>query len=202
MPTKEAAPPAPSTSDINARIADRIRALRSAQGLTLDELAERSGVSRAMISRVERGESSPTAVLLERLSTGLRTTLASLFDAPAALATSPLLRRADQVSWRDPQSGYVRRNLSPSGIGSPLRLVEVTFPAGARVTYEAPPEGAARIDQQVWVLTGVIEIGVGSEKYRLETGDCLAMQLDAPVFFRNPTRKPAHYLVAVTTGSA
>ncbi|MEY4580347.1 MAG: hypothetical protein RL701_5050 [Pseudomonadota bacterium] len=155
-----------------------------------------------MISRVERGESSPTAVLLERLSAGLRTTLAALFDAPAATATSPLQRRANQVSWRDPQSGYVRRNLSPSAIGSPLRLVEVTFPAGARVTYEAPPEGATRIDQQVWVMAGVIEIGVGHVKHRLEAGDCLAMQLDAPVFFRNPTRKPAHYLVAVTTNKS
>src|ERR1700742_5096891 len=94
-----------SESGINQRIADRVRALRAARGLTLEALAERSGVSRSMISRVERGESSPTAVLLERLAFGLGSTLASLFDPPDA-SPSPLSRRAQQLAWRDPQSGY------------------------------------------------------------------------------------------------
>src|SRR5260221_8703246 len=118
--------------DLNQRIARRARELRAARGLTLDALAERSGVSRSMISRIERGESSPTAVLLERLATGLSVPLASLFEAPAA-SPEPIARRADQVQWRDPASGYVRRNVSPGGFASPIRIVEVEFPAGARV---------------------------------------------------------------------
>src|SRR5262247_4899846 len=87
-------------SDLNARIAERVRELRAARGLSLDALAGKSGVSRSMISLVERGESSPTAVVLEKLAAGLGVTLASLFDAPADPAKSPrgpIARRPDQI---------------------------------------------------------------------------------------------------------
>src|SRR5438034_6620590 len=117
--------------DLNQRIAERVRELRAAQGLSLDAVATKSGVSRSMIPLIERGESSPTAVVLEKLATGLGVPLASLFDAPAATA-DPVSRRKDQVEWRDPASGYVRRNVSPPGFPSPLQIVEVVFPADAR----------------------------------------------------------------------
>src|SRR5436190_18531547 len=101
-------------SALNHQIATRVRTLRLARGLTLEGLAERSGVSRSMISLIERGESSATAVLLERLATGLNVPLASLFDAPGQ-NSQPVSRRADQPRWRDPESGYIRQNVSPSG---------------------------------------------------------------------------------------
>src|SRR6516162_4488431 len=98
--------------DINARIAARVRELRGASGLSLEALAETCGVSRSMISLIERGESSPTAVVLEKLAAGLGVTLASLFDAPAARAPAgPVARREDQPQWQDPASGYRRRNV-------------------------------------------------------------------------------------------
>src|SRR5262245_34489520 len=119
---------------LNERIAERVRDLRVAQGLSLEGLATKSGVSRSMISLVERGESSPTAVVLDKLATGLGVVLASLFDAPAAAETpsGPVARRDEQTVWRDPASGYVRRSVSPAGVPQPLRIVEVRFPAGAR----------------------------------------------------------------------
>src|SRR5437763_1302276 len=107
-----------TASDLNQRIAERVRELRAARGLSLDALAGTSGVSRSMISLIERGESSPTAVVLEKLAAGLGVMLASLFDAPAGASqapTGPVSRRADQPQWRDPASGYVRRNVSPPG---------------------------------------------------------------------------------------
>src|SRR5204862_2430431 len=106
-----------TASDLNQRIAERVRELRAARSLSLDALAARSGVSRSMISLVERGESSPTAVVLEKLATGLGVTMAAMFDAPDAAAanTGPIARRDDQPLWRDPGSGYVRRNVSPPG---------------------------------------------------------------------------------------
>src|SRR5689334_15443696 len=96
--------------DLSHRIAARVRELRAARSLSLEGLASRSGVSRSMISLVERGESSPTAVVLERLATGLGVTLASLFDPPTevgATPADPVARRQDQPEWRDPASGYV-----------------------------------------------------------------------------------------------
>ena len=181
--------------DINDRIAARVRQIRDGLGLALDALAERSGVSRSMISLIERGESSPTAVVLEKLATGLGVPLASLFDAPAAPA-DPVSRRKDQVEWRDPASGYVRRNVSPPGFASPLQVVEVVFPAGARVAYETGARPGVT-HQQIWVLQGALEVTLDKTRHELGAGDCLAMVLDQPITFRNRTAKPVRYAVII-----
>jgi transcriptional regulator with XRE-family HTH domain len=189
-------------AELNQRIAERVRGLRAERGLSLDTLASKSGVSRSMISLIERGESSPTAVVLDRLATGLGVMLASLFDAPApGVPSGPVSRRADQPCWRDPGSGYLRRNVSPPHLPLPVRIVEVHFPAGARVAFDNGDRGAP-VQQQVWVLSGVMAITVGEERHRLEPGDCLAMQLDRPTMFHNPTRKPAHYAVVIESVGA
>jgi transcriptional regulator with XRE-family HTH domain len=183
--------------DLDQRIARRVRGLRVASGLTMEVLAARSGVSRSMISLIERGESSPTAVVLERLSTGLGVPLASLFDAPVANA-QPVARRADQPQWRDPGSGYVRRNVSPAGFPSPIQISEVEFPAGAHVAFETGARDV-RVHQQVWLLDGAIEVTVGDQHHTLQAGDCLAMVLDRPTAFRNRMRKAARYAVIIVS---
>src|SRR3989449_7373561 len=102
-----------TASDLNQRIAERVRELRAAHGLSLDALAGKSGVSRSMISLIERGESSPTAVVLEKLAAGLGVMLASLFDAPAAAARAPGgpgAPRGDQPPGEEPGSGVLSRH--------------------------------------------------------------------------------------------
>jgi len=188
---------ATDTQDISSRIAGRVRALRTDLGWSLDALAAQCAVSRSMISLVERGESSPTAVVLEKIATGLGVSLATLFDDSSAPA-NPVSRRADRTSWRDPQSGYVRRNISPAGFPSPIQIVEVVLPAGARVAYETGARDV-RIYQQLWVQEGSIEVTLGAVTYRLSEDDCLAMQLNERTAFRNRTRKPARYIVIVAT---
>ena len=148
-----------------------------------------------MISLIERGESSPTAVVLEKLAVGLNVSLASLFATPEPGA-GPVSRRADQLQWLDPASGYLRRNISPSGCDSPIQIVEVNFPAGARVAYETGPR-EPRVHQQIWVQEGSIDVTVGDERHRLQAGDCLALVLDRPLLYHNPTRKPARYAVVL-----
>jgi transcriptional regulator with XRE-family HTH domain len=183
--------------DVNARIAERVRELRTAQGLSLDTLAARSGVSRSMISLIERGESSPTATVLEKLSGAFGVTMATMFDAAAGQTIrGPVVRRADQVEWEDPESGYVRRNVTPPTAKQPMQLVDVEFPPGRRVVFETGPRDV-QVSQQVWLLDGTMEITLGTERYRLHEGDCLAMQLDKPMVFQNPGRKRARYVVAV-----
>lgn len=192
--------PALDVSHINARISRRVRALRSELGMTLDSLAARSSVSRSMLSLVERGESSPTAVVLEKIATGLNVPLATLFEDSSA-PPSPVARREERQPWRDPESGYVRRNISPPTYGSPIQIVDVVLPAGARVAYETGARDA-RIHQQIWVLEGSIEVSVGDATHRLSDDDCLAMQLDKPVSFRNRTRKAARYAVVLSSDRA
>ena len=183
--------------DLNQRIAARVRQLRTARDLSLEALADRSGVSRSMISLIERGETSATAVVLEKLAAAFNITLAALFEPPAASAV-PLVRRADQAVWRDPDSGYVRRNVSPSGTLTPIQIVEVDFPAGAHVAYETGRREPAA-HQQGWVLEGQIDVTVGAEQHSLQEGDCLAFLLDRPTAFRNRTRKTARYAVVIVS---
>lgn len=184
--------------NINSRIASRVRGLRLGHNLSLDALAAKSEVSRSMLSLVERGESSPTAVVLEKIAAGLGVSLGSLFDNPAA-PVNPVSRREDRTPWRDPESGYVRCNLSPANFPSPIQIVEVLLPAGAKVAYETGVRDAT-IHQQIWIQEGSIELTVGRTIHSLAKDDCLAMQLNEPTTFRNRTRKPARYLVVVATG--
>lgn len=189
-----------NTSDVNQRIAAQVRRLRAAAGLSLDALAARTGVSRSMLSLIERGESSPTAVVLERLAAGLNVAMASLFEVIADEETSgePIQRLSTRSEWRDPETGYVRRNLSPPHVPQPLQLVEIEFPPKARVVFESHGRDVT-IYQQIVVLEGTIEITYENRCHRLKTGDCLAMKIEGTNVFENPTRKLARYLVASAT---
>jgi len=185
--------------DVNARIAERVRELRAEHDLSLETLAARSGVSRSMISLIERGESSPTATVVEKLAGALGVTMATMFEAATASprATEAVARRADQSEWEDPGSGYVRRNVTPPTARQPFQLVDVSFPAGRRVVFETGPRDV-QVYQQVWMLEGTMEITLGGVLHRLQAGDCLAMQLDKPMVFHNPGRKRARYVVAMS----
>ena len=185
--------------DINQRIARRVAGLRAHGGLSLDALAARSGVSRSTISLIERGETSATAVVLEKVAAGLGVALAALFEVERA-APGPLMRRGEQPEWRDPASGYLRRNVSPPDHPSPMRIVEVEFPAGKRVVLEGTSPTNA-IDEQVWMLEGAMTLTLAGTCHRLEAGDCLALHVDGPIEFRNSTRRPARYAVVIATAS-
>ena len=184
---------------IDTLLARRVRELRKRQGLSLDGLAQLSGVSRSMISLIEREETSPTAAVLNKLADALGVPLVSLFaeepdDAPA----SPLNPASLQAVWRDPASGYSRRHLSPGAFPSPLELAEVSFPAGQSVTFDNPLRSMTT-HQQLWLMEGEMVIDLDGECWRLHAGDCLAMVLGQRIVFHNPGAVAARYLLALTT---
>ena len=175
-------------------IGRRVARRRAELSLSLEQIADRTGVSRAMVSRIERGEVHASAVVLDKLCGGLGMTLSTLF---ARDATSPLSRRADQLIWTDPQSGYVRREVTPAGIAAGFKVVDVEFPAGAEVRLEKSRNRS--IEQCVWVLEGEMEIDLPGNTYGLSAGDCLAMSPDEGIVFRNRTDRPARYAVILTS---
>ena len=187
----------PIVADIDQRLGNRIRDLRAERGLTLDGLAEAARVSRAMLSRIERGESSPTAQLLNRVCDGLGITLSALFAEPSP-APSPLARYKDQPTWRDPATRYIRRSVSPAGTGSPIDIVEIELPPGARVAFDSRQVGR---DKHVWVLDGTLQLHVGEAQYRLERGDCLMMHSAHQTVFENPTRRTVRYALVALNGT-
>ncbi|AUM26518.1 helix-turn-helix domain-containing protein [Acinetobacter pittii] len=183
--------------DINIRIAQQVREIRLARGYTLDILASRCQVSRSAISLIERGEASPTAVVLEKLANGLGVPLTQLFDSPQnTQSPQPMVRRTQQAEWKDPETEYIRRQVSPPNWKSPFQIVEIEFPALSRVTYETSTNSKVVL-QQIWVIEGQIDIQLGENFYALQEGDCLAMQLDQPIIYSNPSSKAARYILVV-----
>lgn len=159
----------------------------------MTDLAARSGVSRAMISKIERGEVKPTASLLAKLSASFRLPLSLLF---ARIEEEPRrLSRVDtQPRWTDPVTRYRRRSISPPG-DRWLQLTEVELPPAARVLF--PAASYTFIHQQLWVLDGRLTLHEGAQTHRLHAGDCLTLDSPADCIFENATRRTCRYLVAV-----
>lgn len=181
------------SNDIDSRIGARIRAERESRGWSLTDLAQRASVSRAMIHKVERGESSPTANLLAKLSGAFGLTMSTLM-ARAELGQGRLLRRADQPLWTDPLTGYLRRHVSPRS-ELPLDVVHVTLPPGQDVPM--PASAFAFIRQLIWVLQGDLVFVEGATRHEMGQGDCLELGPPVDCVFRNESAAPCLYAVMV-----
>jgi len=178
-------------------LAARLRTEREARGWSLSDLASRSGVSRAMISKVERADASPTATLLGRLSGAFGLTLSTLLARAEGDASGAgrLVRVGQQPLWRDPATGYVRRAVSPPG--AEPELVHVELPPGARVPYPASAYAHLR-GHCVWVVSGTLLFREGDAEHRLTAGDCLALGPPAACEFVNQAIEPCVYLVVLS----
>ena len=179
--------------DLTTSLARAVEAARAGRGLSVNALAQASGVSRPMIARIERGDVQPTAALLARLSGALGVTLSELI-ARAEVAPDRLARHQAQPVWTDPETGYIRRAVSPAS-NSMLQLIEVELPAATRVPM--PKETYLFIDQQIWMLRGRLRFSEGDHVHDLRVGDCLQLGEPQACIFENPTRSPCRYLVAL-----
>ena len=178
--------------DPGLRIAARLRLERDSRDWSLADLAERSGVSKAMISKIEREEVSPTAVILVRLAGAFDLTLAGLLLR--AEGQGRLTRAAEQPVWRDPQSGYLRKQVF-SRPDHPLEIIEVELPARQQVVL--PASSYAHIRQAVWVRTGNLVIIEAGERHELGAGDCLGFGPPSEVTFRSETGAACAYVVCL-----
>jgi transcriptional regulator with XRE-family HTH domain len=176
------------------RIAQGIRKRREQLGISANDLAERSGVSRAMVSKIERLEVSPTAVLLGRLCNGLGITLSSLIAGAETAASPPIARAGAQPVWRDPGTGLLRTMLSPRNTGSGVEIVQVELPSGADVYYE-PVRNS--YDQHLVILQGKLTLVEGDDEFELAAGDCMHSRVDMAHTFSNRARGPCKYLVVI-----
>lgn len=176
--------------DIDAEIGRRLQALRQQRGLSLAALAEASGVSKAMISRVERAQSSATAALLGRLAAGLGVPLSALVAPPPA--PERLHRRGAQPVWQAPGERWWRRRVAPPD-ATGVELVEVELPRRTRVAY--PPWQGGAYPERVWLLQGRLQVDWGDERFALDEGDCLDIAVDRAIVFS--TEAGCRYLLVV-----
>jgi transcriptional regulator with XRE-family HTH domain len=174
------------------RLAARLRLERESRGWSLADLAGRSGVSKAMISKIEREEVSPTAVILVRLAGAFDLTLAGLLLR--AECGGRLIRAIEQPLWRDPKTGYLRKQVFARP-DHPVEIIEVELPARQQVVL--PASSYAHIRQVVWVRSGNLVITEAGERHLLAEGDCLGFGSPSEVIFANETVVPCTYVVAL-----
>lgn len=179
-----------------SRLAVRIKAEREERGWTPAELAGRSGVSRAMIAKVEAGKSSPTAMLLGKLSGAFGITMSTLLARAESTSRSRVLRHDEQLMWRDPQSGYVRRQIFPiPGSAIPVEVVRVELPAGKKLSF--PASSYAFANHLIWVQKGRLVFVEGEEEHHLRGGDCLELGPPQDCRYENRSSAPCTYLVVL-----
>ena len=178
--------------NIDQQIAHRLRQLRAERGWTLADVAERSGVSRATLSRLENAEVSATAGVLGRLCTTYGLTVSRLMHM-VENAFRPLVRRADQPVWTDPAGSMHRRSVSPPSDGLSAEAIECRLEPAAEIAYaDAPRPG---LEHHLLMLEGFLEISVNGTAHQLKEGDCLRYRLDGPSHFSTPAHSGARYVL-------
>ena len=182
-----------TASPVERRIAERLAALRAERGWSLDGLAERTGISRATLSRLERIELSPTAAMLNTLCAVYGWTLSRLMTE-AEIRPAQLVPAAGQTEWTDPATGYRRKAISPPAPGLRGEMVEVRLPRGARVAFDESPAG---LEHHLWLIEGALRLDLDGVRHDLEAGDCLRYVLSGPTRFENTARRETRYLIAL-----
>ncbi|PHK94759.1 transcriptional regulator [Pseudoroseomonas rhizosphaerae] len=184
-----------SPDPLETRLAACLARLRAEQGWALETLAERTRISRATLSRLERGEASATAGMLGRLCAAYGRPLSWLMrtveEAPAALVPP-----AAQTLWTDPETGFRRRSVSPPGPGLRGELLEGRLPPGACIDYARSP--LPGLEHHLWLLEGRLGLTVEGVAHALGPGDCLRYRLHGASAFACPAEGPAaRYLLAI-----
>lgn len=176
---------------IDQRIALRLKALRGERGWSLDDLAERSGVSRATLSRLENAEVSATANALGKLAAAYGLTVSRLMHLVEE-GFAALVKCSEQPVWQDPETGFDRRSVSPPAQGLAGEVIECHLKPGTRIDYDVPPRPG--LEHHLVMLDGALTLSIEGKEYALGPGDCLRYQLFGSSAFVTG-KKRARYLI-------
>ncbi len=179
------------------RLGSRVRELRRRKGQTLNELAEASGVSRAMISKVERGEKNPTLVVAAGISEGLGVTLSQLvgIEVRREVVVVPRDRR---MVMRDPETGFQRQLLSPTFGNRAIEFIRNVIPEGS-TSGEFPPHKRG-VQEYIVVEKGRLAAILDGEEHVLEEGDALYFEADVTHRFDNLGVGDCSYYLVIDSG--
>ena len=176
-----------------AALGERIRRERTARRLSLNDLAARAGVSRSMLSAVERGGKAPTVLVLDRIATGLDTSIARLLGEERA-GRVVVLRHGEQDVARD-RAGWERRVLSPVLPGVEFELMRTTIDAGVDAGVFSPHAAGSR--EYLAVERGTLRLTLDGVAHTLRAGDSIYYAGDCRHAFANPGARPCVYYLAM-----
>ncbi len=179
---------------LDGRIAERLKVLRGKRKWSLDTLARKSGISRATLSRLEVGQVSPTTSVLGKLCAIYGLTMSRLM-AMVETGFAPLVAAKEQASWQDPETGFLRKTISPPSDTLGAEVLECVLPAGNRIEYLEPP--LPGLEHHLYLLDGALRITVDDHVYTLSKGDCLRYQLHGGSVFETPQDQPAKYILVI-----
>jgi XRE family transcriptional regulator, regulator of sulfur utilization len=188
----------PRDATTQSIVGPRVRALREAAGLSLRDLAERTGVSAPMLSQVERGETSPTLAVAEKIATGLELTLSQLLriDENGHVVITRVTDRR-----RRRRRGHSVEELTPPLPGQRADVSEHTLAAGAATGGPAdPPLHEPGSRETAVVLAGAIDLFIDGARHELREGDSVTFDADLPHHFENRSEAAARFLAVVAAG--
>lgn len=177
---------------ILSQLPARLRAARRSQGLSLEAVAKLSGVSRSMVSQIERGESSPTIATLWNLTRALQVDFAGLLDAAPDPERIELLRDAQVPTIDNMGEGCRIRILSPPEEAGKHEVYELVFEAGGRLDSQPHGSGAR---EHLTVIEGRLEVQSGRAQEALEAGDTARYAADVPHAITAPAGRARAFLV-------
>ncbi|SDX98693.1 transcriptional regulator, XRE family with cupin sensor [Ruegeria halocynthiae] len=179
---------------VEAAVSQSLKAHRQKRSLTIQKLADASGVSRAMISKIERGDAVPTTSVLGKLAEALDTSISQLIGGRVA-SSAVVVRAEDQPEYRDPRSGFVRRSLSPLYHGRGVDFVQNSLPPGQAT--EPFPSHRAGVEEHLFVQSGQLAVTVGSEIHKLSAGDFLFYPANQEHSFHNTGNDEAVFFIVI-----
>ncbi|HEY8087502.1 MAG TPA: XRE family transcriptional regulator [Polyangiaceae bacterium] len=175
-------------AELGRRVAENLRQRRKARGMSLDDLARSSGVSRAALSQIETCKSNPTVGVLWKIAVGLGIPFAELIGAPRSGAV--VLLRGDSQVLRSSDGKFESRPLTPAGASPLVELYELRLSARSMHASEAHAPGTHEV---LVVLSGQLRMRVDDEMYELGAGDSIAFAADRPHSYENPAGSEARY---------
>lgn len=180
------------SSGLDTQLATRLRTLRAERNWSLDELAKRSGISRATLSRMENADVSPTAGALGRLCAAYGMTMSRLMRMIED-QFEPLVRRDAQWVWRDREIAFERRSLSPPNAALSGEVIECSLGPGTRINYPQPSRPG--LEHHLVLLEGALTLTVGEIRHDLDAGDCLRYRIQGGTVFETPPSTGARYFL-------
>ncbi len=180
--------------DLSYRLAKRLGELRQSHGLSLDQMADQSGISRATLSRLEKGSVSPTAETLGRLCAAYGLPMSRLLMMVED-SFDPRVPFERQPEWSDPETGFTRRSVSPPANGLSAEVVEGHLPPGTVISYDAPPKPGQ--EHHLVMLDGALTLTVDGVAHDLNGGDCLRYHLSGSTRFETSLERGARYLLVL-----
>lgn len=177
---------------ISLHIGKNISRIRKERDLSLDKVAELTGVSKAMLGQIERGESNPTVTTLWKIANGLRVSFSSLMKEEAVNVTVVSTENVQPVI--DPEGRYLVYSLFPF---TPQKQFEIFFVVlEPEHTQESEPHHPG-VEEYIMVSEGTLEVMIDGDVYKIEKGHAIHFQADTPHAYRNSFTHPVTYFVMI-----